>query len=635
MSICQRAVAFAGQRTRILNRTRAHNVAGRLIRMLTGLLTLAGGTSFALHAQQIVQLNGAPSIVLTPFVVSPVELPLGATTFTVYGLGFNNSTVVTLNGASTVTKPVAPFTLSVTATIPISPSGTISMTVSTGGRTLGTVAVPVTPAPVSPTSPPVTMDAAARFTMQAAFGPRYDVVSHIESVGFNKFLDEQFAQDPIVIPEPLPYSERTYWLQSAATGNALLRQRVSLALQDFIVSEGMYIHGQYVWWEHTLEQDAFGNARQLLTDISSDCSMGDFLNIAGNVAPSDPTQHPNQNFGREVMQLFTLGPYLLNDDGSYQTDSNGNPIATYDQNTVLDMSRVFTGWNFGPTIRPAYFFFGKDYSSPLVATESQHDHGQKILFGNVTLPAGQTAAEDRSAALDAIFNHPNMPPFFSKMLIQRLVTSNPSPAYVARISAVFKNDGNNVRGNLAAVIRAILLDPEARAGDSGSGNSNDGFLQEPILFQTFTMSVLQDPGTDDEISYWPAALGQDMWMPTSVFGDMSPTNTIPGTTIVSPEFGLHNNLSLVLRSEMLWGIITGAPGGWTYPNYNAWIYTHSNTIPGLVDDLNHLLYHGQMTTVMQQEILATCTPIAATNLLYAKQIAIFLAMNGDGYTVAH
>ena len=339
-----------------------------------------------------------------------------------------------------------------------------------------------------------------------------------------------------------------------------------------------------------------GNYRQLMVDMVSDARMGQFLNLAGNYASMDGTSHPNQNFPRELMQLFTLGTMMLNDDGTVQTDATGAPLPTYDQNTILDLSRAFTGWNLGPVVNQQYVSYGIDFSQPLAPFDQYHDHGAKTLFGSVHLPAGQDIVTDRTAAINAIFNHSNLPPFVATRLIGQLVKSNPTPAYVSRISAVFKNNGKGVRGDMTAVVTAILLDPEARAGDTATQvGASEGFLQDPLLFEAFAMNILQQTQWDGEPVYLPGKLGEEFWHANSVFGFYPATYLIPGTTTNSPQFSLLNNLTQLHRSQYLYGMIDGSTTGFQAQyKSTAWLYTAFTNVPDLVTALNHQLFHGQM-----------------------------------------
>ena len=214
------------------------------------------------------------------------------------------------------------------------------------------------------------------------------------------------------------------------------------------------------------------------------------------------------------------------------------------------------------------------------------------------------------------------------------MTSNPSPAYVARISAVFENDGKGVRGNLAAVVQAILLDPEARAGDTAPVAANDGFLQDPLLWEAFVMNVLQQTQWDGEVIYLPGKLGQDWFHPNSVFSFYPGMFTIPGTTTNSPQWALLNNLTQLHRSQYLYGILTGQTSGFsTAYQSGSWLYTGFFTLPDLVDALNHQVFHGQMPAATQTAILNYCSGVSDPNQAFTD--AIFLALNSDSFNVTH
>ena len=363
--------------------------------------------------------------------------------------------------------------------------------------------------------------------------------------------------------------------------------------------------------------------------------MGSFLNLAGNDMTAGAGSHPNQNFSREFMQLFTLGTAMLNDDGTVQKSSNGEVVPSYDQNTIQDLARALTGWNFGPLVNAAYQSFGIDVSQPMAPFDQYHDHGAKTLFGTVNLPAGQDITTDRTAALDAIFNQPNLPPFVATRLIQQLVKSNPTPGYISRVSAIFKDNGKGVRGDMTAVVTGILLDPEARAGDTATQvGASDGFMQDPLLFQAFTLNSLQQTNFDGQVEYFPGRLGEDFWHPNSVFGFFPATYLIPGTTVNSPQFSLLNNLTQEHRSQYLYGIITGTTSGFgAQYQSSSWLYTAFTNVADLVDGLNHQLFHGQMPAATQSEILHYCSGI--TDRQQAFSAAIFLAMNSDSFNVVH
>jgi hypothetical protein len=594
-------------------------------------VTVAGGTGVTLSVS-----NPSPGTStsaplelpasITPISISPSSLNGGNITLTITGSGFTSDMSVSMDGQALQTTVNSESSMTVTGFLAPWRTGTVQVDISSKSASTPLAEQPV---PIAPTA--VSFDVAARFLTQAGFGPRPDLVEHIQQVGLDAFITEQQAIAPVAIRSPDMNIARI--INSAVLGTTPLRMRVAWALQSFLVRSGIFVQATNFPFEEKMEADSTGNFRDIMTDVSSDVSMGYFLNLIGNAAPKDPSVHPNQNFGRELLQLFTIGPVMLNDDGTVQTGSDGTPIPAYDEDTVLNVSRALTGWVNAPPVDPEFTFYGADYSAPLVPNESQHDHGQKQIFGTI-LPAGQTATEDRTMTLDAIFAHQNLPPFVCRILIQRLVKSDPSPAYVKRVVTIFKDDGRGVRGNMAAVVRAILLDPEARSGDT-SPSPSDGFLQEPYLFETFAMSITSIAGTDDQPGAVPCILTECIYYPSTVFQFFSPSYVIPGTTINSPEFQLLNDITIINRSQILWGMITGQQGGFIRPNSSDWLYQNFKTIPALVDALNHLAYHGQMSADEQAYIINYCTGLQTNDPLLPSESAVFLALNSDSYTVSH
>ena len=571
-----------------------------------------------------------PAVFPAVSVVSPSKVTGGWVTFTVSGSGYTPSSAVMLDGRPMTTTYNSATSLTARGYVtPWHAGTTASITVLPEAGSVATAAKVITLI-----KPATSYDVAARFSTQAAFGPRPGLVEHIQQVGLQGFLNEQIKLPGVTyVPPTLP---RYPYLEAVASGSSLLRLRVAMALQSFIVNQGTTDEFQsYAPWETKLEADSLGNFRQLMNDIVSDPRLGEFLNLPGNYMTADGSGHPNQNFAREFMQLFTLGTSLLNDDGTTRMDANGAVMPTYDQNTIQDLSRAFTGWNYGPVVNQQYVSFGIDFSQPLAPFDQYHDHGAKTLFGSVQLPAGQNIVADRTAALNAIFNHPNLPPFIVSRLISQMVKSNPTPAYVARISAVFKNNGKGVRGDMTAVVTAMLLDPEARAGDTQTQvGANEGLLQDPLLFEAFAMNILQQTQWDGQPVFLPGKLGQDFWHANSVFGFYPATYLIPGTTTNSPQFSLLNNLTQQHRSQYLYGIIDGTTSGFMdLYQPNSWLFTAFTNVPDLVDGLNHQLFHGQMPAATQSEILNYCSGIA--NQQQAFEAAIFLAMNSDSYNVVH
>jgi hypothetical protein len=560
--------------------------------------------------------------------VQPTTLAGGPITLSISGSGFSTGDVVLLNGKPMLTTVTSPTTITATGFLNPWTTGSVIAEVAAGD---GMQPIAAQSMPVQVT--PVSYDAASRFATQAAMGARPDVVQSIQNLGFDGWITQQLQQSPIAF-SPLT-SAKTQLIRNAIQGSSLLRQRLALALQSFIVPQNEDFDPSSYNFEETLERDSSGNFRQLLTDVASDPNITSFLNLVNSRAATDSIVQPNQNFAREVMQLFSIGPVMLNDDGSVQLDSSNSPIPSYTQDTVIDLTRALTGWTTPTPVNPSQTAWGVDFSLPLTDLEWAHDQGAKLIFGTVIMPAGQTAIQDRQMALDAIFNHPNVPPFISHLLIQRLVTSNPSPAYIRRISHVFEDNGSGVRGDLTAVVRAILLDPEARLGDTAPA-VNDGFLQEPFLWQVSIMSVLNNPGTDDEIDYTGKEFGENLWWAPTVFGFFSPSYTIPGTSIVSPEFGLLNNISIVQKTEFLWQVITMQTGGYT-ADYapNSWLFQNFTTVPAMIDALNHLVYHGQMSQQEQAAITSYCSQLNPFDTQLQLRSAVFLALNADSYNVSH
>jgi uncharacterized protein (DUF1800 family) len=563
----------------------------------------------------------------TPIQIQPATLAGGPVSIEVTGTDFAVGDVVLLSGTPLQTSVNSSTDITATGFLPPWVAGSVVVEVA-GADGLQPIAAQSVP--IKPTA--VTFDAAARFATQAALGPRPDVVMAIQQQGFDGWITQQLAQPALTFDAS--YDGKIQFIHAAVAGNSLLRQRLSLALQSFLVPQDEDFYPSVTEYETLLETDASGNFRQLLTDIAGSPNIGSFLNLANNVASTNAWVQPNQNFAREVMQLFSLGPFLLNDDGSIQTDSQGNPLPTYTQDTVIDLTRALTGWTYPAPVNPVDTQWGVDWSQPLIAIEANHDSGAKLLFGTVALPAGQTAEQDRAMALDAIFNHPNIPPFISHLLIQRLVTSNPSPEYIQRISTVFENNGSGVRGDMSAIVRAVLEDPEARSGDT-TPSPNDGFLKEPYLWQLSLMGVLSDPGSDYQPDSLAGTLGENVWEAPTVFGFFSPSHVIPGTTIASPEFGLMNNISVGLKSQALWNIVFQLQGGFTN-NYipNSWLFQNFTTEPAMLDALNHLLYHGTMSSQESAAISNYCSTMNPFDVQAQLQTAIFLALDAESNDVS-
>lgn len=470
--------------------------------------------------------------------------------------------------------------------------------------------------------------AAARLLDQATFGPTFSDIQHVQQVGTNAYIQEQLIEPPSVMPTvTFFYSDLLtgckpfyqcipdgYWTQFAIFGPDQLRQRVAFALSKmWVVSYDTVPPQFFPYILNIFSQDAFSNWRQLMQDVTLTPAMGTYLNSANNLIQS-PSDRADQNFARENLQLFNLGPIRLNQDGSVQTDANGAPIPTYTQDQIAAFSKVFTGFTYpSSSCTPSAAAITVQNLSGLTcsmyAIEEYHDHSAKALLNGVTLPAGQTAGKDLSDALDNVFQDSNMPPFISTYLIQNLVKSNPSPSYIKRVADVFVDDGNGVRGNMAALITAILTDPEARAGDDPSTvDASSGHLRDPILWTTALARSLNPAITGDISTYRGLdsildGIGEPPHTEPSVFGFYSPSYVVPGTTVGGPEFELEtsNNVEdqIVFLQEQ---ILAGSSGNGSFGSLSFDLSATgtlgalaSQGVSPFLDGINILYYHGTMS----------------------------------------
>jgi uncharacterized protein (DUF1800 family) len=512
---------------------------------------------------------------------------------------------------------------------------------------------------------PVTSTAAARILDQGTFGPTTSSIQHVQQVGFNIFLNEQFNTPATLvadIPNPNPVQcnqfttaqrncAQSAWLQIALTGNDQLRQRVAYALSEIWVTSTLEIDGRAMTpYLNLLAKDAFTNYRTIMQDVTLSPAMGNYLNMLNSNLPKNG-EIANENYARELMQLFTAGVYLLNEDGSLQLDSNGNPIPVYTEDQVQAFARVYTGWTYANSDGSAPSTFPnetKNYDSPMAAVESHHDMQAKAILSGVTLPAGQTAENDLQDALDNIFNYPNVGPFVCKQLIQHLVSSTPSPAYVERVAKVFADDGSGVRGDMQAVITAILLDPEARANDADTGDStpsvDGGHLREPILWTTAVARGLNAQSSNtDPTNLYPyiqlasliGGIGEAPLESASVFNFFPPSYVIPLTTLNAPEFGIENTGTVIPRLSMADRLVNNNNDTLTV-NLSAAssLGQLAASNPGqLVDSLGATLMHGQMPSAMRSAIVAEISGIS--DPAQRVRLAVYLITTSSVYKVVN
>ncbi|MCP4416282.1 MAG: DUF1800 domain-containing protein, partial [Chloroflexi bacterium] len=335
---------------------------------------------------------------------------------------------------------------------------------------------------------------ASRFLAQATLGADLTLIQNVDSLGFEAWINQQFTVSQSQLLNYLyaelydeaeigngdsPQQElfRYALWQTTLTGSDLLRQRIALALSEIVVisteTDAIYnvANGASDWYDMLL-RNAFGNFRTLLQDVTLHPLMGSYLSHAGN-RKTDVAQNrfPDENYAREIMQLFTIGLFMLNDDGSLILDGENETIPTYDNSHITEFAKIFTGLQYDFDGDP-HVWWTPDFESgwlnsytavrPMKMWDEEHEPGSKTLLNGYVVPDGQTGMDDLNEALDHLFNHPNVGPFIGRQLIQRLVKSNPSAAYIGRVTAVFNNNGFDVRGDMQAIIKAILLDDEAR-----------------------------------------------------------------------------------------------------------------------------------------------------------------------------
>jgi uncharacterized protein (DUF1800 family) len=504
---------------------------------------------------------------------------------------------------------------------------------------------------------------AARLLEQATFGPTVAEANRVVQIGFPNWVDEQLNMQTITGYNNLVqlqqgtfvnYPRKLQFFRNAISAPDQLRQRVAWALSQIVVAANVgdqdgtgnptAMVSQY---QDILLRNAFGNYRTLLREMSVSPIMGTYLTLVNSKRADTATNtQPDENYIRELWQLFTIGTFRLNPDGSVQLDNQGRPLETYTIATIQEGARALTGWNYAPaTGQP-----NMGDSNPLnpfaamITNAANHDTGSKTLLNGQVIPAGQTVTQDLDSVIDNVFNHPNVGPFIGRQLIQHLVTSNPSPAYVARITAVFNNNGQGVRGDLRAVVRAILLDPEAR------GNSKTtpiyGKLREPALFLTHFFRALNCTGGMWGIPQRNRTMGQDIFSPPSVFSYYQPDFRIVvnGQPVVAPPAQLLTTSTIIQRLNLLNDFLfappiqpggdpnpTGSPTTSVVFDFTPWDQLAPNPAQ-LVDRLNEALMHNSMSSTMRQRVIDAVTSIQNNNRMRV-QTAIYIIASSMQYQV--
>lgn len=549
-----------------------------------------------------------------------------------------------------------------------------------------------------------------RFLEQAAFGPTPSLDEQIRRIGIRRWIATQFeapypsASNPYPNiplknsdanaaiasggcgPAPNPstpeyricirdhysmYPVQTWFFREAFYGSPQLRHRVAWALSQIWVISGVDTQqsSHMLAYHKVLSDNAFGNYRQLMEAVTMNPGMGNYLDMARSTRTN-----PNENYPREILQLFSIGLFMLNPDGTLQLDGQGEPIPTYDQDKVNNFTKVFTGWTFCnaavaacPNALPGIV----NYKDPMILNlnvtsvgQNRHDLTAKTLFNyagstttNVaactgtcddTLSSIQNYANNSiDQTLDNIFFHPNTPPFVSKLLIQHLVTSDPTPAYVGRVSAVFANNGFGVRGDMKSVIRAILLDPEAR-GDVKT-DPNFGKLREPIQLLTNVLKAANvksfdlSQNSDGSIQPLWGNLAQNPFNSPTVFNYYSADNVIPGTTLLGPEFALMTTGTSIARANFMntllfspnnLNVSEDRPLG-TKVDLAEYIAAAATDSTGnqLLDLLNQRMMNNRMSAEMRSRLLTAVQAIASNNPTLRAQNAIYLSATSSQFQV--
>jgi uncharacterized protein (DUF1800 family) len=534
--------------------------------------------------------------------------------------------------------------------------GTITTNASISGPGGWTVAIDPGPSPATQAK-----NNASRFLAQATFGPRTADINALLASGYDAWFTQQFAMQArphltyleeakarrlAVSTDGKAYyndedSYQAIW-QQWLWGPDQLRARMSFALSEIMVisntAPDIYPEAMSSYMD-MLNKYAFTTYRQLLEAVTVEPAMGYYLNMMGS-EKEDASKNirPNENFAREVLQLFSIGLYKLNPDGTRKLDSAGKPIATYDEDTVKGFAQAFSGWNFGgnDTTKPGTFYDHKEnWRIRLEAWPSKHSTGTKKLLDGMVLAAGQSPQLDIALALDNIANHPNVGPFVGRQLIQRFVTSNPSPAYIGRITAVFNDNGRGVRGDLAAVVKAILMDPEARTAPT---TAIGGKQREPVIRFANILRGLDGKSKNgingiDYLDSADNALGQSPLLAPSVFNFFSPNYTRPGKLaaagMVAPEFQITNEIQTIGTANFFYNLVRD--GGYGYGDSRIELdFTGAKAVAydpvKLVDYLEAKFTYGQLSPAMRQVMTQSVAEVRYDTSDWSKTLRIRTAL---------
>ena len=623
-----------------------------------------------------------PPPVPTPSIsgFTPASGPVG-TQIVVSGSGFTAATTAQVGASSPAPVSVVNDT-QVSFVVPADATsgkvfiGNTQTSGSSGGNFSVTTPTTTPPPPPPPVTPPPSSGGtigqlgAARLLSQGTFGATLSSIASTSTQTYDQWFAAQVAAPTTYTAASVPANGGNWlplWWRNVVSGQDQLRQRVAFGLSEIFVASDQSAAVQFSSravpaYHDVLVRNAFGNFRSLLEQVTLSPTMGLYLNMLRSDKANPATgSHADQNYAREIMQLFTVGLVKLNLDGSVQKDANGNGLPTYGQADVENLAMVFTGWGSAPLTQTGEgaWTYDTDIMHPMVGYESHHDTAAKTLIGGVAIPAGGTTASDLKIALDTLFNHPNVGPFLGKALIQRLVTSNPSPAYVQRVASAFNNNGAGVRGDMAALVKAILTDPEAI-----TPRTNDlGKLREPLLrlanlWRAFNASdaagnfneyaIVQDAGTSFAQSPLDAPTVFNFFQ-----SDYMRSGPLAVSGMVAPEFQITNESTLVLTANQLerqayaftdsTGKTYFTPNGYSETPGSVLLKTadwegFAATPATLVDQLNLVLMAGQMPAAMKTTLTNYVAGIPSTDagyLGYRAAEAADLIINSSQYSIQH
>ena len=520
-------------------------------------------------------------------------------------------------------------------------------------------------------TPPTTAElgAASRLGARASFGLDFAAIQSIARDGHETWLARQFSlpaglHTPIVRDlverrdagefaayeqdiEFLVLFRRLAWWHQTVTAEDVLRQRVAFALSEiFVVSDTVdaLIVDPFALSDYydTLLTHAFGNFKDLLREVTLHPAMGIYLSHVNN-RKADPAKnlYPDENYAREVMQLFSIGLFELNLDGSTRTDASGVPLPTYGNAEIREFAKIFTGLSFGG---PGAFFGNEqpNFHAPMAMFDDAHETGGKRLLRGVVVPPGQTGAQDIEAAIDNLFQHPNVGPFIGRLLIQRLVTSNPSPEYITRVARAFNGEASGTRGDMRAVLQAVLLDPEAEMPPSPDFA---GKLREPVVRYAALLRQLGANSDDDFIAstgYFLQELAkQHPLSAPSVFNFFlpahTPTGDIAAAGLVAPEFQITTSNSIVGMTNLLdfavvSDLVTDAPAPFStvHLNFDDFVTVAGDT-DDLLDRLDIVFTAGQLSAGTRSSVANAIADLAEPEI--RTRIALYLVLSSPDYAV--